>query len=469
MAQTYLFYDLETTGKNPSTDRILQFAAQRTDASLKNIGEPVNLLIKLTDDILPSPQAALVTGLTPQKTEDGISELALARLAQEKLFTPDTIVIGYNNVSFDDNFMRYLFWRNFFDPYEWAWRDGRSRWDLCNVTRMVRAIRPDNITWPVDDDGKACNKLEKLTEANGLNHHQAHDGLSDVIALIELAQLIHQHQPKMFSYLLSMRDKNKVAALVNLSNPQPFVYTTTRYGQNFDYTSVAIPIAEGNTNSSILTYNLRYDPTPWLNFSATQLAEFRFTSYEELNQQGLPPFPVHTLTTNQCPAVAPVGVLSEQNGWDKLDLNPTAIDHNVTILKQNPQFIDAVREAYAAESFPSDNPDPETRLYDGFLNDADRQTVASVRNADAKRLATWDPYFHDERLPELLIHYKAHNFRDTLSQTDLELWNNYRTTKLKNRQPEFNQELAEARTTANTDQQHLLDQLQQWHDRVMPK
>jgi exodeoxyribonuclease-1 len=469
MEQTFLFYDLETTGKDPAADRILQFAAQRTDANFKPIGEPVNLHVHLDDDILPSPGAALVTSLTPQKAQGGISELELTHYTQEKLFIPNTIVVGYNNISFDDNFMRYLYWRNFFDPYEWAWKDGRSRWDLCNVTRMVRAIRPDGIVWPVDDNGKACNKLEKLTEANGLNHHQAHDGLSDVIALIELAQLIHQHQPKMFNYLLSLRNKNKVTEIVSHTHPKPFVFTNTRYGHNYEYTSVAIPIAEGVTNSAILTYNLRYDPTPWLQFDAKQLAEFRFTSYEDLEAKSLPPFPFHTLTTNQCPAVAPIAVLSEQNGWDKLSLNPDTVKHNLTTLRQNPQFIDQVKEAYQAEPYPDDKKDPETRLYDGFLNDADRQTVTNIRAADIAKLASWSPYFHDDRLPELFLHYKARNFAEILSQPELEQWKAYRLAKLLAQEPKFQAELTAMRPLATPQQQPLLDQLQQWHEKVMKK
>lgn len=468
MVQTYLFYDIETTGKNPATDRILQFAAQRTDTDFKPIGDPIDLKIKLSDDILPAPQATLVTGLTPQQTADGMSELELARFVQQQVFTPNTIAIGYNNINFDDIFMRYLFWRNFFDPYEWAWKDGRSRWDLCNVTRMVHALRPEGITWPEDDNGKASHKLEKLTEANGLNHHQAHDGLSDVLATIELAQLLYQHQPKMFNYLLGMRDKNNVAQLVNTHSAEPFVLTAGRYGHQNNYTSVAVAIAEGNTNSAVLTFNLRYDPTPWLKFSPSQLAELRFTTYEELEAKNLPPFPIHTVTINQCPTVAPMGVLNEQDGWQKLGLNPDTVKHNLAILQQNPSFIDAIKEAYQSEPFVSDSQDADTRLYDGFLNDADKQTCASIRSADAKRLATWSPYFHDERLPDLLIHYKARHFFDTLSQPELEIWKYYRNQKLTNRGPEFEAEMTEARQQATPEQNELLDQLQQWHDKIMP-
>ena len=75
MAQTFFFYDLETSGLNPRQDRIMQFAGQRTDMNLEPIGEPYNLLVTLNDDTLPSPDALMVTGITPQKTvEEGYSE-----------------------------------------------------------------------------------------------------------------------------------------------------------------------------------------------------------------------------------------------------------------------------------------------------------------------------------------------------------------------------------------------------------
>jgi exodeoxyribonuclease-1 len=270
----------------------------------------------------------------------------------------------------------------------------------------------------------------------------------------------------MLSYLLSLRNKNRVTEVVNLNQPQPFVFTSTRYGHNYNFTSVAVAIAEGTTNNAILTYNLRYDPTPWLQFDAAKLAELRFTSYEDLEVQGLPPFPFHTLVTNQCPAVAPVSVLNEQDGWNKLGLNPDTVNHNLAILKQNPQLIDEVKAAYQAEAHPVEDRDPETRLYDGFLNDADRQTVATIRNADEAKLATWSPYFHDERLPELFLHYKARNYPDTLSQPELQQWKDYRSAKIASQQPKFDAEMAALKPLATPDQQPLLDQLQEWRDQI---
>lgn len=469
MQQTFLFYDLETTGTNKAGDRIIQFAAQRTDQNFNINADPLDLKIQLPDDILPHPQATLTTGKTPQDVSDGIPELELARILYEKVFTQGTTVIGFNNIDFDDNFIRYLFWRNFFDPYEWAWRDSRSRWDLLNPSRMVHALRPDGINWPEDGNGNCNHKLEKLAEANNIQHDHAHDGLSDVLALIDWAKLLRNKQSKMFDYLLSMRDKNKVNQLVNLTKAEPFVLTATRNGATYHYTSVACSIAEGPTNNTLITYNLRYDPTPWLNFSAAELAALRFTSYEELDKRGLPPFPLHSIATNACPTVAPIGVLDEQDGWDKLALNPQTVRHNMDILRKNPQFIDEAKMAYQAENFPDETRDVEERMYDGFLNDADRQTANRIHNADAKLMATWDPYFHDERLPQLFIHFKARNFPETLSQAEAQVWETYRTAKLAQREPVFMEELEQARTKATPEQQGILDQLVTWQKQVMSK
>ena len=106
--KTFFFYDLETSGTNPREDRIMQFAGQRTDMNLQPIGEPVNLLIKMTEDVLPHPQAIMVTKITPQDTwRDGIKEAEFAKYVLEEVFVPNTIAVGFNSVRFDDEFMRH--------------------------------------------------------------------------------------------------------------------------------------------------------------------------------------------------------------------------------------------------------------------------------------------------------------------------------------------------------------------------
>lgn len=157
---TFFFYDLETSGLNARSQRVMQFAGQRTDEQLNPIGEPVNLLVRLSDDVLPEPYAIVVTGITPQQTlTDGISEPEFCQFLTSEVFTPNTVALGYNSIRFDDEFIRHTLWRNFYDPYEWAWNDGRGRWDMLDIVRMTRALRPEGIEWPVDDKGKPVNKL----------------------------------------------------------------------------------------------------------------------------------------------------------------------------------------------------------------------------------------------------------------------------------------------------------------------
>ncbi|MBQ3430305.1 exodeoxyribonuclease I, partial [Candidatus Saccharibacteria bacterium] len=119
-APTFFFYDLETSGLSSADDRIMQFAGQRTNLNLEPVGDPFNLVIKLENDTLPSPGAILTTKITPQFTQqEGIKERELAKILAEEIFTPETIILGFNSVRFDDKFIQHLFWRNFYDPYEW--------------------------------------------------------------------------------------------------------------------------------------------------------------------------------------------------------------------------------------------------------------------------------------------------------------------------------------------------------------
>src|SRR5690606_20574523 len=103
MSDSFLFYDLETFGADPRRSRIAQFAAVRTDAELKVVDEPVSLFVRPADDLLPSPVATLITGITPQHaSREGLSEAeAIARIVEE-MARPSTCTLGYNSLRFDD-------------------------------------------------------------------------------------------------------------------------------------------------------------------------------------------------------------------------------------------------------------------------------------------------------------------------------------------------------------------------------
>lgn len=107
----------------------------------------------------------------------------------------------------------------------------------------------------------------------------------------------------------------------------------------------------------------------------------------------------------------------------------------------HPEFAEQLRSAYEDQpEFPPAK-EPEAAIYEGFLNDKDRTKVAVVRSADANRLADFHPEFDDERLPELLLHYKGRNFPQSLSEAEMEKYETYRRKRLEQQAPRFLTEL----------------------------
>lgn len=469
MSKTFFFYDLETSGLNPRESRIMQFAGIRTDMDLNQIGEPVNMLVRLNDDTLPSPEALMVTGITPQQTvADGYSEAEFSKILANDIFTPDTIAVGFNNIRFDDEFIRHLFWRNFYDPYEWTWKDGRSRWDLLDVVRMTRALRAEGIEWPVDDKGAATNRLELITKINEIDHFKAHDALSDVEALIAVTRLIREKQPQLYEYLLKMRDKNEIKKLINLDYKQPFVYVSGRFDAEFNKATVVFPLTTGK-NSNIVVYDLRHDPTPFINMSPKELANKFYATWEERQAEGFVKLPVKELQYNHVPAVAPVGVLNQGSGWEKIKLDEETVTKHKSILLSVPSFAENIRSLFESREEFKKSGDPELQLYDGFVPAIDRMRIETVRNSDERGLADFHPNFTDERLDPLLLHYKARNYPKSLAEEESVLWENWRSAKISTELPVFMKSLQKiSKQIKDENKQFILQELHLWAESIMP-
>jgi exodeoxyribonuclease-1 len=467
MSQTFFFYDLETSGLSARDDRIMQFAGQRTDLNLNPIGEPFNIFVKLNDDTLPSPDALMVTGITPQQTTaDGYSEAEFAKLLMDEVFTPDTIAVGFNNIRFDDEFIRMLFWRNFYDPYEWSWKDGRSRWDILDVARMTRALRPEGIEWPIVD-GKATNRLELLTKLNGIDHLKAHDALSDVEALIAVTKLIKEKQPQLYEYLLKIRDKKEVKKLVNLDDKQPFVYVSGRFDSQFHKATVAFPLTSGR-NGNVMVYDLRHDPTEFIELSLKDLQKKVYATWEERQKEGFVALPVKELQYNRAPAVAPLGVLEQADGWQRIGLDEVTITKHRNILLSSPAFAENIRTIYENRPEYAAQKDPEGQLYDGFVGDMDVMRIEKVRTSDEQQLADLHPEFVDERLPELLLHYKARNYPRSLAEDEAIAWEKWRAARIQRQLPGFVTRLQTLSKTTDESKQFILQELQLWAESIVP-
>lgn len=409
----------------------MQFAGQRTDLELKPVGEPVNLLIKLTDDILPDVDATLITGITPQMTiADGLTEAEFLHEFENNVAIPGTIFVGFNTIRFDDEFMRCLHYRNFYDPYEWQWQDDRGKWDLLDVVRMTRALRPEGIKWPFDINGKPTNRLELLTALNKLSHENAHDALSDVNATIEVARLIQNKQSKLFDYLFSMRDKTKLAELVE--SGEPFVYTSGQYSGEFEKTTVVVHVCpHPKHNGSAFVYDLRHDPTEFKDMTPEQLAE----KWRWKKDSDEPRLPVKKIQYNHMPAVAPMGVLDDASR-ERLKIDLNVIKRNLAVLRNIKDLAGRLCEASELlekkqqTRLVSTDKDVDSCIYDGFFNGPDKNAMRVVRAARAEELGNLGLNFDDNRLEALLPLYKARNYPKLMTNEERAEWEKFRARKL---------------------------------------
>ncbi len=480
MAQTFFFYDLETSGVNPRSSRIMQFAGQRTDADLNPIGEPYNILVKLSADILPDPYAVLLTGITPQQTlQDGITEAEFCELFMKEIVQPDTIFVGFNTVRFDDEFMRFLLYRNFYDPYAWQWKDGCSRWDLLDVVRMTRALRPSDIVWPVDPETKApTNRLELLTAQNNLLHEAAHDALSDVHATIAVAKLLRTKQAKLFDYLLSIRQKQKVSEF--LKNNKTFVYSSGRFSSDYEKTTIVSTLGPHPTSQSVLVYNVRHDPTPFLNMSVEQLAEaWRYTKDKTVLR-----LPVKALQFNRVPAIAPLGVLDDASK-ERLQVDMDEINRHNKLLAAHPDFYDkvaatiehinAARDTKEVKAVAGRAKPVDEQLYDAFIPDGDRLVSEKIHTAKPDEIRTFKDSFQDKRLKQLAPLYMARNFPQTLNDDERVAWEKHCQQVLvsggaQSRLAQFFNQLQEVSQTKTDSKSHfLIEELRLYGESLVPE
>ena len=429
MAATFLWYDLETFGRDPRRTRIAQFAAIRTDADLKPVGEPISLFCRPAEDLLPSPTATLITGITPQRARaEGLPEAEfMARLADE-FMQPQTCAVGYNSIRFDDEFVRFGLYRNFHDAYEREWRNGNSRWDLLDVLRLAEALRPEGLEWPRREDGAPSFKLEHLAAANGVREGDAHEALSDVRALIGLARRLKAAQPKLWDYAFELRGKRKVAALMDVANMTPLLHISSRYPASRHCAALVAPIAvHPKIDSRVIVCGLDEDPAALLALSPGDIADRLYTPAAEL-PEGEQRIPLKEVHTNKCPILLPLSHLREAD-FERLGIDRAACLARADQLRAAPGLAEKVRRVFAAER-AREAADADAALYDGFPSDADKRLFPRVRSAAPADLADLGPRFDDPRFAELLFRFRARNWPETLDEADRQRWDDYRRRRL---------------------------------------
>jgi exodeoxyribonuclease-1 len=471
------WHDYETFGADPRRDRPSQFAGLRTDLDLNIVGDSLTLYCRPADDFLPHPEACLITGITPQTAlQQGVPEAEFIGQINAQFSRPNTCVVGYNNLRFDDEVTRATLYRNFFDPYAREWQNGNSRWDIIDMVRLTHALRPQGINWPKHPNGNTSFKLDQLTLANDIAHESAHDALSDVHATIAVARLIKQRQPRLYDYVFNHRGKAQIATLLNVLKPTPVLHVSAMYAAERGCIALVAPIAQHPSNKNeILVYDLGVDPQPFLSLSSEILEERLFTPRDEL-AEGEERLPVKSVHINKSPVLVPVNTLTPEAAerW-QLDLDRANL--HLEQIQAHHAFQRNLRAVYAGREFEPVT-DPDFMLYSGgFFSNDDRARMEIVRQTRGDELSQLDLPFRDERLGEMLFRYRARNYPQTLSAEERIRWERFRRERLTVSSQgtgltvgECRQRIAELRQdmTLASDKKHILDALEEYICSIEP-
>lgn len=379
----FVFYDLETTGISPEFDQPLQFAAIRTDEHFVE-KERVNIRCRLAPHILPSPQAMVVTGVTPDQLTDpslpSLFEFSQQVAALIGRWAP-AIWVGFNTIHFDEEVLRQTFYQNLLPNVYATQFNGNTRFDILPAVYAAYVRDPDLLAWSADQTGRRSFKLDRLAPANGFDAHNAHDALGDVEATIHIARLIATRSPALWAELLDNAHKTRVQEKLESFRPYELV---TRDGGGEPQSCVGCFCGYSENNSAQAAF---------FDLDAADPAEFLQAADEVILAavDGTPKI-IRIVSTNKAPALLqPIRPSAEH-------LRRAAIISDAPEFRQRVGAVMAARFADVADAPPKP---VEKQIYGAFYSNADKQLLQEFQGADWPRRQEIVASLRDPRLHQL--------------------------------------------------------------------
>lgn len=468
MLTTFLFYDLETTGLNKAFDQILTFAGVRTDVDL-NVIERHRATISLRKDVIPSPSAIITNRISRRQWSAGECEFEAVGRIHRWINEPGTVSVGYNSLGFDDEFLRFSFYRNLLPAYTHQYRNGCRRMDILPVAVMFWLYKPEVLEWPVLE-GKTSLKLEHLATANNLLAGPAHDAAADAEATLRLTRKLATHS-KMWRYLEGCFQKevdyHRTSQLpVELESASGkhclglMVATEFGTGRNFQAPVLSLGNSIAYPNQSLW---LRLDLDQLATTEADSVADTTWVVRKRFGEPGiiLPP---------------------RKRYWRKLgDEDKRQVQENIAWLKGHRDVLMAITDHYRNYRYPFiPNLDADAALYQvGFFPKSDEALgrklsrtrpqdmpalIERFTNPEARTLAVriigrnFSEYLHEPWSAEFIAYLNRLDPPDTKNSI-MDYTGKLRTTPL-GAQKEINKLRADERI--DPEQRQLLDQLESY-------
>jgi exodeoxyribonuclease-1 len=391
-----VFYDVETSGLNKRFDQILQFAAVRTDVDLIEIGR-LETRSRLMPHIVPSPKALHLTGTSLAKITDLSRQThysMVCEIAQTLSSWSPSIFLGFNSISFDEEFLRQAFYQCL-HPIFLTNTPQNARADVLNLMRAAGALHP-SIIRPGIVNGADVYQLGPLATANGIAVGRAHDATCDVEAMLELCRLVRAGAPELWSSFLRFSSKANVVDFVGAE--EAFAYFNFYGSPRVMHFLTKVGISRGDTNI-YYCLDLGSDIESLRKLDGPTLVE-------RLNVE---PRPIRRLRVNRSPLLYPLWDI-EESLFD--ETSEEQLLRNAASVKADPEFMERLVDAADSTTtvYPASE-HVELQIYGGnFFSDFDRELCAAFHSAKWEdRLRLLDQ-FDDPRLRRLgrrIVYFEA--------------------------------------------------------------
>lgn len=413
----YIFYDTETTGLSSYFDQILQFAAILTDANFNEI-DRYEIRCRLQPHILANPGAMHVTNIS-------VADLTNPNLPTHYEMMKDirktllswqpAVILGQNTLKFDEPMLRSGFYQSLLPPYLTN-TNGNMRMDSLPILQAISLLEPNVVNFPLNAKGNKSFKLDSIAPANGFNHQNAHEAMSDVEATISMCRLVKNNAPDIWGNFLRNADKFRVLEFTKRKHPYALVRSF--FGKVSVSSVATIDINPDNRNEIIA-----------LNLSNCPIELFSLSDDEIRSKMARSPNPFLTIRANAMPSVWSFGKFPELANYTK---------QNLQTLNERAKLLDELEGLKARlRGLYLDNkttfkvfPFVEQKIYDGFPSRRDENLMLDFHELN------WDDRwpvvqsFEDVRYKELgerLIYFHS---PESIPQERQKIWRQNIQTKL---------------------------------------
>ena len=407
----WIYYDTETTGKCHPFDQILQIAAIVTSKKWREF-ETINYRCRLRPDVIPTPEAMLVTRQRPTDLESNSRKTHYEMFNDYDRFLKERIISqkdrggdingytrerpvtfkGHNILGFDEYAYRMDTHMTLHNPYIHM-IDGCARFDTMIAAQAMAIYGSGKMKFPTTAKGNLSFRLGGLCETNNIvvDHSDLHDALADVRYTIKLDQKMAELEPQLYYQMDLMANKQDVRAFCQKN--QVFSYSLMHFGKPKTgfFTSIANDDDRPRrTDNNQLMWDLTQDPELFFEKSVEELSEY-FSKSKRGNNYKMGSAPVLWCRRNEQPMMMPLHLVPDElkKKAEFSDINDVKeiediMQERAKKLKKNPDFIKKLNEAYkmALDVEYDERPYAQEWLYEGFPDKQMKEWMTRFHRSD---------------------------------------------------------------------------------------